>query len=80
VVFRKDALSADQLRRLELNERQIQAVLHVRVNGAISNSEYQRLTGAEKRTASRDLSDLTRRGLLERVGATGRGTRYRLKV
>lgn len=80
VIFRKDALSADQLKRLELNDRQIQAVLYVKANGAISNAEYQTLTGAEKRTASRDLADLTRRGLLERVGATGRGTRYRLKA
>jgi ATP-dependent DNA helicase RecG len=79
VVFRKDALSADQLRQLGLSERQIQAVLHVKAAGAISNSEYQQLTGAEKRTASRDLSDLVNRGILERVGATGRGTRYRLR-
>jgi ATP-dependent DNA helicase RecG len=78
VVFRKDAFSADQLRQLELNERQVLAVLHVKTNGAITNSEYQKLTGTEKRTASRDLADLANRGLLERVGATGRGTRYRL--
>lgn len=80
VVFRKDRLSEEQLRRLGLNERQIQAILHLKDTGAVSNSEYQRLTGAEKRTASRDLSDLVERGILERVGATGRGTRYRLKL
>lgn len=79
VVFRKDHLSEEQLRRWGLNERQIQAISHLKETGAVSNSEYQQLTGAEKRTASRDLSDLVERGILERVGATGRGTRYRLR-
>jgi ATP-dependent DNA helicase RecG len=79
VVFRKDHLSEEQLRRSGVNERQIQAIIRLKETGAISNSEYQQLTGAEKRTASRDLSDLVERGILERVGATGRGTRYRLR-
>lgn len=78
VIFRKDRLSEEQLRQMGLNERQMQAVLHVKEVGALSNSGYQQLTGAEKRTATRDLSDLVERGILERVGATGRGTRYRL--
>ncbi|HEX8391232.1 MAG TPA: ATP-binding protein [Longimicrobium sp.] len=79
VIFRRDRYSADQLRRLELNERQIQAVLSLRAGGVISNSEYQNLTGSEKRTASRDLTDLVDRGIFERVGSTGRGVRYRVR-
>lgn len=78
VIFRKDRFSADQLRKLELNERQIRAVLYLKGGGMISNSEYQKLTQTEKRTASRDLTDLVGRGVFERVGATGRGVKYRL--
>ena len=79
VVFRKDRFSPEQLKRMELNDRQIQAVVFLKEGGSISNSEYQDLTGAEKRTSSRDLTDLVDRGILERVGATGHGTKYRLK-
>ena len=78
VVFRKDHISPEILRRLELNERQIHAVLHLKSVGTLTNSQYQELTGAEKRTASRDLAELVERGLIERVGATGRGVKYRL--
>jgi len=40
--------------------------------------EHQKLTGAIKKTASRDLDDLTQKGIFTKVGVTGRGTYYRL--
>jgi ATP-dependent DNA helicase RecG len=76
---RKDVLDERALRRLGLNERQVRAVLHVKQEGRITNVEYQRLGDVSKRTASDDLADLEARGLIERVGRTGRGTYYHLK-
>ena len=49
---------------------------HVRASARIGNSEYQLLTGATEKTASRDLDDLVSKGVLERSGTTGRGTHY----
>jgi ATP-dependent DNA helicase RecG len=78
VVFAKDTLTPERLASLGLNDRQVRAVaaLKSKPNG-ISNAEYQRLTEASKRTASRDLDDLEARGIVARVGR-GRVTRYRL--
>jgi ATP-dependent DNA helicase RecG len=76
VRFLKDPYTPERLRQMGLNERQIQAVLYVRVHGSIGNKEYQDLTGAKERTATLDLGDLVEKGILERVGTTGRGTRY----
>ncbi|WP_461863915.1 ATP-binding protein [Thermococcus sp.] len=79
VLLRKDIYTEDYLRKLGLNERQIKAVLYVREKGRISNKEYQGLFGVSKPTASRELDSLVRKGILERVGVTGRGTYYVLK-
>ena len=46
--------------------------------GKITNSEYQALNDTTKKTASRDLSDLTSKGIFEREGITGKGTEYLL--
>ena len=79
VTFLKDPYTPERLRRMGLNERQIKAVLYVKGQGRISNREYQELVGVSKRTASRDLDNLVERGILERVGETGKGTHYVLK-
>jgi ATP-dependent DNA helicase RecG len=79
VRFLKDPYTPERLRRMGLNERQIQAVLHLKVYGKVTNSAYQSLTGTSKRTASRDLEALVRMGLLEQIGETGKGTHYILK-
>ena len=64
------------LARLDLNERQRLAITHLKVNRRIGNVEYQRLTAATRKTATRDLDDLVGKGLVERVGTTGRGVYY----
>ena len=79
VLLRKDIYTEDYLRKLGLNERQIKAVLYVKEKGRIGNKEYQGLFGVSKPTASRELDSLVRKGILERVGVTGRGTYYVLK-
>ncbi len=47
--------------------------------GGMSTRKYERLTGAARATASRDLIELAALGLLVQVGA-GRGTRYYLQI
>ena len=54
-------------------------MLYVKEKGRSSNKEYQGLFGVSKPTASKKLNRLVRKGLLERVGVTGRGTYYVLK-
>ncbi|MCX7993352.1 MAG: helix-turn-helix domain-containing protein [Fimbriimonadales bacterium] len=79
VIFFKDPYTPQHLRQQGLNERQIKAVEYVKAHGSITNSQYQSLTGVSKATATRDLEQLVERGLLVKIGITGRGTAYRLR-
>ena len=72
----RDWLTTDALAGVELNDRQHKAIVHVKINGRIANSEYQKLTGAIKKTASRDLDDLVQKRIFAKSGTTGRGTYY----
>jgi ATP-dependent DNA helicase RecG len=79
VTFRADPYAPDRLRAMGLNERQIRALAQLwsaHPQGDLTNQAYQHLTGTSRATASRDLEDLSVRGLLKRIGRTGRGTRY----
>jgi len=79
LTFRKDVFTEENLRDMELPARQLQAVLHVKKNRRITNQQYQELFGVKKRTASEDLHELEAKGILERVGSTGKGTYYKIK-
>jgi len=74
----RDWLTPPALDALRLSDRQRKAVAYVKANGSITNSAYQSTLGAAKRTASRDLDELVSRGVLEKVGTTGKGVHYRL--
>ena len=79
ITFRKDTFSEEYLRRIGLNTNQVNAVMYLKAKNEITNTEYQRLNGVSKPTASRELSDLVKKGIIERLGRTGRGTLYILK-
>lgn len=79
VYFRKDVYTEEYLKELGLNDRQIKAVMYVKEKGKITNKEYQELVNTTKRTATRDLKDLTVKKILEQIGETGKGTYYILK-
>jgi predicted HTH transcriptional regulator len=49
VRFLKDPYTPERLRRMGLNERQIQAILYVQRHGSIGTREYQTLTGTWER-------------------------------
>ncbi|MDR1881097.1 MAG: putative DNA binding domain-containing protein [Tannerellaceae bacterium] len=68
VEFRKDIYNHDSLKELGLNDRQIKAVLYVREKGRITNAEYQEINEISDRTSSRDLEDLTTKGVLRKIG------------
>lgn len=72
----RDWLTTATLARFELNDRQARAIAFLKGRGRVSNSEYQDLTGAIKRTASRDIEALQRLGLIEKRGDRGPGVHY----
>ena len=69
-------VSLDDLQSYDLNDRQLKAMKYVRETGTISNQEYRYLTGVKERTALADLKNLVDKGVLIKVGDTGRATRY----
>jgi hypothetical protein len=75
----RDWLTEGVITELGLSDRQMKAVVHVKMNGRITNKEYQQLTGVTDRTVLREFKDLLDKGVLQKVGETGRGTYYVLK-
>lgn len=69
-------LTDEVLAGYNLNERQVMGITYLKSHGKISNSEYQQLTKAIKKTATRDLSDLKEKGLVLQVGKLGPGVHY----
>jgi len=60
---------------LGLNERQMKAVAYVKVNGRITNREYQKVADTSRPTAIRELAELVDKGIFIRLGAA-RGAYY----
>ena len=76
----KDWLTKDGLKKLELTERQIEAVLYTKKYGDITNSKYQEIANVSKATASRDIKVLEEKGLLKNIGTKGSSAIYKIKV
>ncbi len=72
----RDWLTEEVIKVLGVGERQMKAIMHVKVNGRITNREYRDLTETIYRTASRDLEDLVSKGVFRKVGVTGRNVHY----
>lgn len=71
----RDWLTEEVLTGYNLNDRQLRAVAHVKRAGEIVNSEYRQITGAARKTATRDLDDLVRKNVFVRIGEK-RGSHY----
>lgn len=69
-------LTPERIAGLDLNDRQRQALDLLRSQGRITNTDYQTAFAVAKRTAHRDLAELAEKGLVEKVGSTGKGTYY----
>jgi predicted HTH transcriptional regulator len=72
----RDWITDKFLAGLNLNQRQRDAIAHLKVSGRIGNLDYQRLFVVSKPTATRDLEELRALGVLSKVGSTGKGTYY----
>ena len=75
VVFYKDKLTEDNLKKLGLNERQIKAVMYLKEKGKITNKEYRQLTGLSDEGARLDLIELSKRNLIQQKDK-GRNAHY----
>ncbi len=75
----RDWLTDEVLGSLGINDRQRKAIIHLKTNDRIGNIEYQSLFGVAKRTAHRDLAALVQKGVLDKIGTTGKGTVYVLR-
>jgi Fic family protein len=63
------------LKDQNLNSRQEKIIRHLVINEKINNEQCQKVCGSIKRTATRDLTELVKKGLLERKGEK-KGTYY----
>ena len=77
-VIRRDWLTESVMDSFECSYRQKQILKIVKATGRITNTEVQESVTVSKRTAHRDLSELVQKGLLNKVGTTGKGTFYKL--
>jgi ATP-dependent DNA helicase RecG len=78
VEFRKDIYNEKYLSELDLNERQIKAILYVKEKGEITNSIYQEINGTKQTLSSQELAELVEKGILKSSGVKGRGAKYLL--
>jgi len=78
VEFRKDIYNEKYLQSLNLNDRQVKAVLFAKEKGKITNSEYQTLNDCSRNTASNHLAELVKKDLLKPSGQKGAGAFYTL--
>lgn len=72
VYFYKDIYTEENLKKMELNERQIKAVMYVKEKGKITNKEYQEIADVSKPTATRDFTELVEKNIF---GIKGKGKR-----
>lgn len=72
----KDKYTFEQLRKLGLNNRQLQAIEYVKENRSITNALYQEVSNTSKATATRDIKDLEDKGILMNRGTKGASAIY----
>ena len=64
----RDWLTAEVMAGFHLNERQLKGLTCLRAEGRLTSGRYQELTGISRQTASRDLEDMVKKGILNRYG------------
>ena len=77
IVFRLPPL-LENLKKLGLNERQIAGVNYVLKQGGMGNKEYRELNKVSRYTASRDLVNLVKKGVLKSTDTGKRKLKYSL--
>jgi ATP-dependent DNA helicase RecG len=76
VTLCRDWLTDEVMDKLGLSDQERQLISLLKVRGKIGNKEYQEGFGVSKPTASRHLDLLVGKGVLTKIGTTGKGTYY----
>ncbi|MBW1745369.1 MAG: transcriptional regulator [Deltaproteobacteria bacterium] len=76
VTLWRDWLTEAVMDKLSLTDQERKLVSLLKVRGRIGNKEYQEAFEVSKPTASRHLDVLAGKGVLTRIGTTGKGTYY----
>lgn len=79
VTLFKEIYNETYLSRLDINDRQKEAIRIARKVGYVTNSEYRALFDITDRTALRDIEELIAMSILKKEGA-GRSTQYSIDV
>lgn len=77
VTLWRDWLTDSTVKGMNLNDRQLNVIALIKQQRKLTNSEYQKVTGASRATSKRDLEDFVDRGILVPKGK-GRGAYYEL--
>ena len=76
VTLWRDWLTKEVQAQFGINERQKQAINHAKTAGSINNKIYRNITNISESTALRELRQLVRLRVLEKIGGTGRAAHY----
>lgn len=78
LVFERNPYKSEKLSINEAphTERQKRAVDYIKENGSITNNIYQELTNISKPTATRDLAELVKLNIVEKIGTAGESVKY----
>jgi Fic family protein len=68
----------DLILKHHLTYRQVKALRYIKKRGKITNSDYRLLNHISKPSATRDLQDLTKKGILKPSGIRGAGAFYEI--
>jgi len=76
LIIWRDWLTESVMDKLGLMDRERKLVSLLKTRGRIGNKDYQEEFGVSKPTASRHLEALMDKGILTKIGTTGKGTYY----
>lgn len=76
VTFLKDIYIEEYLRTIDINDRQLNAVLYIKEHGKINNSIYQEINKISKTTATRELKELLEKEVIVNTGTKGSSSVY----
>ncbi|HEX3768087.1 MAG TPA: hypothetical protein VHT72_06900, partial [Puia sp.] len=71
-------INDDFILKHHLTHRQVKALQYIKKRGKITNSDYRLLNHISKPSATRDLQDLTKKGILKPSGIRGAGAFYEI--
>src|SRR5882757_1019022 len=71
VTFLNDIYTEEYLLKLDLNERQVKAVMYTKENDKITNATYQKINTTTRITATRDLKELLIKKVFKSNGKKG---------